>query len=743
METDIDLSQTERKPLKIYGLSMVRNEADIIGLFVAQAVGLFDKFLLVDVSSTDGTWEFLQNVVGEHLNLVLYKCRTKERYQAASMSALARLAIKEGADWLFFLDCDEFLPADGRAEFETALQTFPCDVMHLPWMNLIPSSYSDFSSFSWNQIYFWSGRVSSYRKVAVSSLYFERFPQAFLHEGNHNISPFEGAEPCAEILGPPLLHIPVRSLNRLKYKLTIGLRSIATKHDRLQSEGVHFSDIQSVIGAGATDAGYINAIVANYGESMSGIDPIFPEREGWPEKSLPRYLQEQSLPPVQARTLGATLMADAQISWRTSTFVKDAPVTAVCDGEELRVVVQPISSDGHRYYGRFGELPSFNPQVLSRVTPAILPKVLSDALAASLLPVDFVAFSAWSRLIPTLFALFTLIRPRRFVELGVHHGMSFFAACQVAEQLGTGTHCVAVDSWIGDPHAAYHTPDVFSDFKKNLQGHPGHHYIQGVFSDACESFENGSIDLLHIDGYHTYEAVKDDFNTWLPKMSDIGVIMVHDVNVHERNFGVWEFWQEVTVDYIGVSFMHSHGLGLLYVGRQDNAIAQMFRWLVENPAYMGVAQKYFERLGETAIEHRTRASELDELRMLARERDAKILELLGSIEHRDATIKSMTSVASEQDAKIVELLGSIEDQDANVKCMSREIAALAASAAAAEQCEIVIKNPEARAVVTKSLKRFERNTKIRKSLSFAFKRRRRRYKTQYLTAKQLLAKLKS
>jgi hypothetical protein len=608
--------------LKIVGFSMVRNEADIIPVFIRQAIELFDRFVFIDILSTDGTREFLRQAVEEYEHIVIYKCRTKEKYQAAMMNALAREAIRGGADWLFFLDADEFIPVESRAELETYLNDFGGEVMSMPWINLVPSNYADFTSFNPDQNFHWSGRTSVFCKIAVSNLYFHSHPDAFIDEGNHTIRPYKDGPFAPQQFGLPLLHVPVRSRERLKYKLTNSLRFLNSKHNTTVGEGSHVSSILEAIEGEHASKEYLNAIAADYGQSEEKLEAIDTERLEWPVKVLPRYLArtEGALP--QSLSLGATLAADATVEWREPGYVKDSAVTAAIEDDELHIVAQPISGRLQPRYGRFEALPPVIDASL-QFDPNSAPRLLSDALATSLLPIEFATFSAWSRLIPVLFALFSLVRPRRFVELGVHNGMSFFAACQASAYVQSNTECVAIDSWVGDPHASFHPSTVFDEFKLKLtKDYHSAYFIQGVFSHAVNCFENASVDLLHIDGYHTYEAAKADFDGWLCKMSDVGIIMFHDINVHERNFGVWQLWRELCDSYIGLSFMHSHGLGLLYVGRQDSVIARGFRWLKENPAYFSVAQRYFEILGENSVDYKMKSDDTLRLQRICEEKDA-------------------------------------------------------------------------------------------------------------------------
>ena len=87
--------------------------------------------------------------------------------------------------------------------------------------------------------------------------------------------------------------------------------------------------------------------------------------------------------------------------------------------------------------------------------------------------------------------------------------------------------------------------------------------VRSDFDSACGQFADASIDLLHIDGLHTYEAVCHDFETWRPKLTDRGIVLVHCTNVRADEFGVWRFFGQASKSFPNFEFLHSRGLGVL------------------------------------------------------------------------------------------------------------------------------------------------------------------------------------
>jgi predicted O-methyltransferase YrrM len=182
----------------------------------------------------------------------------------------------------------------------------------------------------------------------------------------------------------------------------------------------------------------------------------------------------------------------------------------------------------------------------------------------------------WIGHIPFAYELIGRLRPSSVVELGTYSGSSFAAFCQVMNAAGISGKCYGIDLWEGDIHMGRFDESLYQE----INGYVTEHYpeiavlVRKDFNAAASDFEAGSVDLLHIDGTHTYEAVRNDFMTWLPKLSDRGVVLFHDTNVTVEKageaalrFGVRRFFDEVKKGYTHFEFDHCWGLGVLVVGR--------------------------------------------------------------------------------------------------------------------------------------------------------------------------------
>lgn len=208
----------------------------------------------------------------------------------------------------------------------------------------------------------------------------------------------------------------------------------------------------------------------------------------------------------------------------------------------------------------------------------------------------------WVGHIPFAYLAVDLLRPRRLVELGTHSGNSYLAFCQAVSVLDIRCACTAVDAWQGDAHALHYGEQVYQSLRARHDPLYGgfSQLLRAGFDQAVEQFADGSIDLLHIDGLHTYEAVRHDFETWLPRLSDRAVVLLHDTAERERGFGVAQFFEELATRYPCFEFRHSHGLGVVAVGAHVPAAFVAFMHKAANSAL--AMQGFFAALAGNLVD---------------------------------------------------------------------------------------------------------------------------------------------
>jgi hypothetical protein len=242
-------------------------------------------------------------------------------------------------------------------------------------------------------------------------------------------------------------------------------------------------------------------------------------------------------------------------------------------------------------------------QAVQGATSELGPAAPPPALACMFMRPEYLEgrTNAWVGHIPFAFWLIEALRPSAFVELGTHYGNSYFAFCQGVEKIALNTCCYAVDTWRGDEHAGLYGEEVYEQVLRHNQAHyPGFStLIRSTFDQAVGHFRDGSVDLLHIDGLHTYDAVRHDFESWLPKLSDRAVVLFHDTNVKAGSFGVGRYFHELSGKYPSFEFHHSHGLGVLGVGKhQSEALSQLYA-ARQNQFTSQSFHSIFSRLGQS------------------------------------------------------------------------------------------------------------------------------------------------
>lgn len=248
------------------------------------------------------------------------------------------------------------------------------------------------------------------------------------------------------------------------------------------------------------------------------------------------------------------------------------------------------------------------------------------------------------------------LNPRRVVELGTYKGTSFFSFCQSIKNNSLKTRVDAIDSWEGDKHAGFYGDKVLeqvSEISSKFYSSVDYHLVRKLFKDALPDYTDGSIDLLHIDGLHTYKAVREDFESWFPKVKDDGVILFHDTTAKNKDFGVWKFWEEVRTnfkDYYFINFEHSSGLGVMskneiFSFSNDTTISREFT-------------DYYKIQGSVPITEALRNY---------------VEELLGRFEKQSKDYESKAKEFNQADKYVHELLERISFLEAQLEASSKQV----------------------------------------------------------------------
>lgn len=275
-------------------------------------------------------------------------------------------------------------------------------------------------------------------------------------------------------------------------------------------------------------------------------------------------------------------------------------------------------------------------------------------------------FAYWEGHRDFAYDLLQFVRPERLVELGSQYGCSLFSFCQAVRDFKLDTEINAVDMWSGDIGAEITGEEVYALVQKTAATYYPEvnlHLFQMCFDDARPNFADNSIDILHIDGGHTFEDVEHDFTTWLPKLKENGIVLFHDV-YSPIDQGSCDHWEKTKKEYdCYFDFTHSCGLGILF---------PKGRYWYDRLEAAGFF-KYYKDLYFYRSKYKYTQARFDELKGLYEERYRAIEQQSKMIDERDARIAADERLVAEKDAAIASQTKLIEERDATIASQTKMI----------------------------------------------------------------------
>lgn len=249
-------------------VSMVKNEADIIELFIRINSRIFDRIYILDHNSDDNTLLILESLKAEGYSIeIIPLSGESQAYSQVEITSRYVNSIGMSGEHAFImpLDADEFLHVPRLAELADYLDAFipHQGLAKVPWKTYCPTHTSFKNSDGPLFRYFKSRNYEPgcYFKVILS-----RQLASFckLEMGNHDIS----SPGNTSFVQPPFIvqHVPVRSSAQIASKACIGSMAQALNASRKPGQGSHWDQISKLAVSRGLRLGYRDtlAIALNY-----------------------------------------------------------------------------------------------------------------------------------------------------------------------------------------------------------------------------------------------------------------------------------------------------------------------------------------------------------------------------------------------------------------------------------------------------------------------------------------------
>lgn len=170
----------------------------------------------------------------------------------------------------------------------------------------------------------------------------------------------------------------------------------------------------------------------------------------------------------------------------------------------------------------------------------------------------------------SLVGLVRSLSPNVILEIGTHNGGTLFCWPQVATDSAL---IISLDLPGGRFGGGYAEEEItrFEEYlrgKQSLKCLRADSHLKDTFERILAIIDERLVDFLFIDGDHTYEGVKSDFEMYGPLVRSGGLIAFHDINPNPAmpECGVPRLWREISFGHKVHEFVdagvNQYGMGI-------------------------------------------------------------------------------------------------------------------------------------------------------------------------------------
>jgi len=166
------------------------------------------------------------------------------------------------------------------------------------------------------------------------------------------------------------------------------------------------------------------------------------------------------------------------------------------------------------------------------------------------------------------------LKPRAVLEIGTGGGGTLFLWSRVASADATIISIDLPGGPFGGGYPKWKMPfyESFAKSRQRVYLLRGDSHDSATFRNVKRILGACQLDFLYIDGDHSYEGVKKDFEMHSPLVRKGGIIAFHDIVPHSSESGceVSRFWNQVKDSYKQLEIVKDQnqkraGIGLLFI----------------------------------------------------------------------------------------------------------------------------------------------------------------------------------